>query len=607
MCIRKIAPFPQLAGQEPTAPEKRPVRTSDGPLPAAARMRKWHGHAAAHRLPSRLHGPAAPRPPLPHVEVRLPPRGPRRAPPPALRRRLPLSRPRLHRRRRRRPRPRLRRARGEPDPHRRRGSAPSASPTPPPSPAAPSSPPPARSSPPAWRWSTASPATWPAARTTPARRAAPATASSTTWPSPPRRCSTNAASRGCSSSTATCTRATAPPASSPAVPTCSRFRSTPSVTIPRARRARTSTIPLPDRLGDRAYLEVLAHALAAADGLPPRHRLLQRRRRPARPTTASAASALTDAGLRARDALVTRLGARPRPAARGRPRRRLRQRARAPRGTARHPLRGGGAAPQLDNRERTRLRPKPSSIGCWLEPAEPGGRRDRRRRRLRLRHHRPRARRRSASRPRSRMLMALAASPTVPVVRVPEGGRGLDQARARRRRRRGHGAPRRGRRRPPRRLAGFATYGPEGRRGEGAGVARAAGWGRDAAAYRSRWRERGGLILQIESPEGLAAARRDRRRPRRHPALLRPVRLLRLPRHRPRRPARRRRRPRGGARRPRRRPRGRHRHLPRRAASPSSPPWASPTPLDASDIALLVPALDAHLAAARRELGRGQG
>ena len=40
--------------------------------------------------------------------------------------------------------------------------------------------------------------------------------------------------------------------------------------------------PLPDRLADRAYLEVLAHALAADRGLPPRHRLLQRRRRPAR-------------------------------------------------------------------------------------------------------------------------------------------------------------------------------------------------------------------------------------------------------------------------------------------------------------------------------------
>ena len=56
------------------------------------------------------------------------------------------------------------------------------------------------------------------------------------------------------------------------------------------------------------------------------------------------------------------------------------------------------------------------------------------------------------------------------------------------------------------RLAGFATYGPEGRRGWGVGVARAAGWGRDADGYAARWRQRNGLILQIESPAGLAAA-----------------------------------------------------------------------------------------------------
>ena len=56
------------------------------------------------------------------------------------------------------------------------------------------------------------------------------------------------------------------------------------------------------------------------------------------------------------------------------------------------------------------------------------------------------------------------------------------------------------------RLAGFASYGPEGRRGEGLGVARASRWGRQPGAYRDRWRATGGLVLQIESPAGLAAA-----------------------------------------------------------------------------------------------------
>lgn len=56
------------------------------------------------------------------------------------------------------------------------------------------------------------------------------------------------------------------------------------------------------------------------------------------------------------------------------------------------------------------------------------------------------------------------------------------------------------------RLAAFATYGPEGRRGFGVGVARAAGYGRDVPGYLARWRGKGGLILQVESPDGLAAA-----------------------------------------------------------------------------------------------------
>ena len=105
----------------------------------------------------------------------------------------------------------------------------------------------------------------------------------------------------------------------------------------------------------------------------------------------------------------------------------------------------------------------------------------------------------------TRMLMALAATPTVPVMRVPEAAeswikRGLDAGAA------AVMVPRVEDVATAARLAGYATYGPEGRRGEGAGIARAARWGRDAATYRSGWRERGGLILQIESPAGLAVA-----------------------------------------------------------------------------------------------------
>ena len=64
--------------------------------------------------------------------------------------------------------------------------------------------------------------------------------------------------------------------------TSSRCRCTPSATTRRARRASHLDFPLPDGLGDRAYLEVLAHALGAAEAFRPRDRLLQRRRRPAR-------------------------------------------------------------------------------------------------------------------------------------------------------------------------------------------------------------------------------------------------------------------------------------------------------------------------------------
>ena len=104
-----------------------------------------------------------------------------------------------------------------------------------------------------------------------------------------------------------------------------------------------------------------------------------------------------------------------------------------------------------------------------------------------------------------RMLIAFAASPTLAVVRIPEASeawvkRILDAGAA------AVMVPRVEDAAAATRLAGWATYGPEGRRGEGLGAGRAGGWGRDTAGYRARWRERGGLVLQIESPAGLAAA-----------------------------------------------------------------------------------------------------
>lgn len=104
-----------------------------------------------------------------------------------------------------------------------------------------------------------------------------------------------------------------------------------------------------------------------------------------------------------------------------------------------------------------------------------------------------------------RMLTALATSPTVPWVRVPDPSEGwikraLDAGAAT------VVVPRVDDLDTARRLAGFATYGPEGRRGVGVAVARASRWGRDALPYLARWRAGGGLALQIESPDGLAIA-----------------------------------------------------------------------------------------------------
>ena len=205
----------------------------------------------------------------------------------------------------------------------------------------------------------------------------------------------------------------------------------------------------------------------------------------------------------------------------------------------------------------------------------------------------------------TRMLMALGTSATVPLVRVPEAAEGwikrmLDAGAA------AVIVPRVEDAATAARLAGYATYGPEGRRGEGAGVARAAAWGRTATAYRNGWRERGGLILQIESPEGLAAAPEiaavpgvtqlffgpsdfsaclgtDRADPRIAAAAREVARIART--------------------------------AGREAGTVTFPgggfaelaAMGFTHALDASDIAVLVPGLDASLAAARRELGRGQG
>lgn len=104
-----------------------------------------------------------------------------------------------------------------------------------------------------------------------------------------------------------------------------------------------------------------------------------------------------------------------------------------------------------------------------------------------------------------RMLMALSTSATTPWVRVPDPSEGwikraLDAGAAT------VMVPRVDDLDTARRLASYATYGPEGRRGVGVAIARAAAWGRDAGPYVARWRATGGLALQIESPAGLEIA-----------------------------------------------------------------------------------------------------
>ncbi len=54
-------------------------------------------------------------------------------------------------------------------------------------------------------------------------------------------------------------------------------------------------------------------------------------------------------------------------------------------------------------------------------------------------------------------------------------------------------------------IAAMSRFAPKGRRGEGLPVVRASGWGRKSMEYRSRWEREAGVIVQIESPAGLAA------------------------------------------------------------------------------------------------------
>ena len=126
------------------------------------------------------------------------------------------------------------------------------------------------------------------------------------------------------------------------------------------------------------------------------------------------------------------------------------------------------------------------------------------------------------------MLMALAAAGTTAILRVPEGGEGwikraLDTGAA------AVMVPRVEDAETAARLAGFATYGPEGRRGEGLAIARAAAGAATSTATARRWRRGAGWCCRSNRPP--ASPRRPRSpRSRRHPALLRPVRFLRLPR-----------------------------------------------------------------------------
>ena len=114
--------------------------------------------------------------------------------------------------------------------------------------------------------------------------------------------------------------------------------------------------PLPDRLADRPYLEVLDEALSGQPELRPCPGLLQRRgrsprRRPARPAGAERRRA---PGAGSPGALV---GAAAPPAGRCRARRRLRQRPGPAGGAARDPVRGGCASPGGRRCRRVSWRP----------------------------------------------------------------------------------------------------------------------------------------------------------------------------------------------------------------------------------------------------------
>ena len=163
--------------------------------------------------------------------------------------------------------------------------------------------PPGRCSPRGWRSSMASPATRPAAATMHGARKAPVSARSMMSASPARCCSPKGWSSRFSSSTSTCTRATAPPTSLPATRGSSHSRCTASAIFRCARSLPASTSRCPT---DRRRRLSRASAGRAAGARTPRqagHRLLQCRRRPACKRPARPAGAQRR-GLRERDRTV---------------------------------------------------------------------------------------------------------------------------------------------------------------------------------------------------------------------------------------------------------------------------------------------------------------
>ena len=136
---------------------------------------------------------------------------------------------------------------------------------------------------------------------------------------------------------------------------------------PARKAASHADYPLPDRLADRAYLEVLAHALAAAEPFRP-HLAFYNAGVDPHEADRLGRLALTDAGLRARDALViawARTRALPLTGVLGGG---YDRDPRPPRRPPRHPLRGSRAR----GGGLSRPTPFPRHRHDWTEAAPPG-------------------------------------------------------------------------------------------------------------------------------------------------------------------------------------------------------------------------------------------